>query len=333
MVPPADDDDHDCGWKTYARAQDKKLAEQEKKLAALTEKLAEFEQRLTGKKSERRKAAKLPPPIKQVPDPADTAKKRKMAAAIRDAKLATEIVDVPVPPEQCTCPACGNTALRPVGDGKPSTVYDYVQPYFRKRIFRRQTLACRCGHIVTAPAPDRVGDKTRYAPGFVAHLIVTKCGATKPRFSSATEAAQSSSSAATGIDTRRPRSRSSPIASSDPPRNTLVSSTTLGPGSSTAPKIATRGALSLRTRRLRLLSIRLEPPAGACVGRRVWLSGRRQQPDKLACCLAQYRGFESPHLLQVPPLGLRALRGEPPKDDPRISLPWRSRALAGRLAA
>jgi transposase len=60
--------------------------------------------------------------------------------------------------------------------------YEYVQPHFRKRVFRRETLSCRCGHIVTAPAPDRVGDKTRYAPSFIAHLIVTKCGDSIPQY-------------------------------------------------------------------------------------------------------------------------------------------------------
>jgi transposase len=39
-----------------------------------------------------------------------------------------------------------------------------------------------CGHIVTAPAPDRVGEKTRYAPSFIAHLIVTKCGDSIPQY-------------------------------------------------------------------------------------------------------------------------------------------------------
>jgi len=53
---------------------------------------------------------------------------------------------------------------------------------FRKRIYLRETLACRCGHIVTAKAPDRVGEKTRYAPGFVAHLIVNKCGDSNPQY-------------------------------------------------------------------------------------------------------------------------------------------------------
>jgi transposase len=57
-----------------------------------------------------------------------------------------------------------------------------VQPHFRKRIYQRETLACRCGHIVTAPAPDRVGDKTRYAASFVAHLIVNKCDDSFPQY-------------------------------------------------------------------------------------------------------------------------------------------------------
>ncbi len=43
-------------------------------------------------------------------------------------------------------------------------------------IFRRETLACRCGqHVVTASVPDKVFDKTQYGPGFLAHLVVSKC--------------------------------------------------------------------------------------------------------------------------------------------------------------
>lgn len=174
MVPPPDDD-HDCGWKAYAKAQDAKLTE-------LTAKLEEIERRFLAKKSERRKASKLPPPLPTKSTAAEAAEKRAEAKALRDAKLETEIVPVPVPPEQCTCPECGNADLRRVGGGKPSTVYEYVQPHFRKRIYRRETLSCRCGHIVTAPAPDRVGEKTRYAPSFVAHLIVSKCSESTPQY-------------------------------------------------------------------------------------------------------------------------------------------------------
>lgn len=174
MVPP-DDDAHDCGWKAYAKAQDAKLAE-------LSAQIAELQRRAYGKKSERRKPSKLPPPLPAKSTAAEATKKRADAHALREAKVETEIVPLPVPRDQCTCPECGNTELRRVGDGKPSTVYEYVQPHFRKRIYRRETLTCRCGHIVTAPAPDRVGEKTRYAPSFIAHLIVTKCGDSIPQY-------------------------------------------------------------------------------------------------------------------------------------------------------
>ena len=173
MVPPADDD-HDCGWKAYAKAQDAKLAE-------LTSKLDELQRRVFGKKSERRKPTKLPPPVPAKPTVEETARKRADARDLRDAKLETEIVPVPVPPEQCTCPDCGGD-MRRVGKGKPSTVYTYVQPHFRKKIYQRETRSCRCGHIVTASPPARVGEKTRYAPSFIAHLIVSKCSESTPQY-------------------------------------------------------------------------------------------------------------------------------------------------------
>jgi transposase len=174
LVPP-DDDDHNCGWKAYAKAQDAKLADLSAQLAAL-------QRRVYGKKSERRKGRKLPPPVPTKPTAEETAKKRAEAHALRRTKLETEIVPVPVPPEQCTCPECGSTELRRVGKGKPSTVFEYVQPYFRKRIYQRETLSCRCGHIVSAPAPTRVAEKTRYAPSFIAHLIVSKCSESTPQY-------------------------------------------------------------------------------------------------------------------------------------------------------
>ncbi|HMI89357.1 MAG TPA: transposase [Polyangiaceae bacterium] len=115
-------------------------------------------------------------------DPEQSAKKRRDAIELRETKLETEITPIPVPPGHRTCPACGNRQLRRVGKGKASTVFEYVQPHFRKRIYQRETLACRCGHIVTAPGPERVGDKTRYAASFVAHLIVNKCDDSFPQY-------------------------------------------------------------------------------------------------------------------------------------------------------
>lgn len=181
MAPP-EDDDHECGWKVYAKAQDTKLAAQGAKLEELAGQIAELQRRFFGKQSERRKTSKLPPPLPTKSTAAEAAKKRADALALRDAKLETEVVPILVAADKRSCPECENTALRRVGDGKPSTVYEYVQPHFRRRIYRRETLSCRCGHMVTAPAPDRIGEKTRYASSFVAHLVVSKCSESTPQY-------------------------------------------------------------------------------------------------------------------------------------------------------
>jgi transposase len=175
-LAPPDDDDHDCGWKAYAKAQ-------EEKLAVVMARIEDLERRAKGHKSEKRKTSKLPPPTPLAkPTKAETTAKRAAAEELRRAKLDVEVTEVSVPSEQRTCPACDNDPLRRVGSGKVSTVIEYVRPHFRKRIYRRETLACRCGHFVTAPPPDRVGDKTRYAPSFVAHLVVSKCNDSIPLY-------------------------------------------------------------------------------------------------------------------------------------------------------
>ena len=173
MVPPPEDD-HDCGWKRYAKEQDKKLQE-------LSDKLIALEQRFL-KRSERRKPTKLPPPLVTKADAQETKEKRVALAALRAASVETEIVPVSVPEEARKCRACASTKLRPIGGGKPSTVWEYVQPHFRKRVFMRETLSCRCGRVVTAPAPERVGEKTRFGASFIAHLIVSKCSHSIPQY-------------------------------------------------------------------------------------------------------------------------------------------------------
>ena len=173
MAPP--DEDHDCGWKQYA-------AHLQTKVDKLEADLEELKRHLLGPKSE-----KMPPIDREVrrgkkADPAETRRKRK-ERAIAKTKLVTETTESKVPDGQRCCPKCGNEKLKSVGNGKPSTTYDYVPGYFRRRICRRETLACRCGdYIVNAPAPERTTDKTRYSPGFIAHLIVSKCGDSLPLY-------------------------------------------------------------------------------------------------------------------------------------------------------
>jgi len=166
-VAPPRDDEHECGWKAYAVELEQRLSTLEKAFA---------------RRSERRKQSKLPPAVPSEPRSREqTRQARDAAAELRDAKLETEVEPISVAPEACRCGECGSTALRELGEGKPSTVFEYIPPRFRKRVFLRQTLVCECGTVVTAEAPARMGDKTRYAPSFVAHLCTSKLADSIPQ--------------------------------------------------------------------------------------------------------------------------------------------------------
>lgn len=172
VAPP--EEDHDCGWKTYARAQ-------EQELLLLKERLAALEKGAFGRKSEKQKAEKLPPPLPKEPVPrAEQKAARDALSEPRASRLETAPIKLTVASDARCCKECGSTALREVGEGKSSTIIEYVPGYFRKRIYLRQTLACGCRQVITAAPPARMGDKTRYAPSFAAQLCVSKCSDSIP---------------------------------------------------------------------------------------------------------------------------------------------------------
>lgn len=166
MAP--DDDDHRCRWRDEA---EKLRADVEE----LRQKFASLERRLLGPKTE-----KMPPMSGEVrrerPAAPSEAQTRRAENKRARERLETEIIPVPVPDDQRKCPSCGNEALKPVGNGTPSLTYQYVAAHFRRRIYQRETLSCRCGgHIVTAPCPDKLADRSPYSASFIAALIVHKC--------------------------------------------------------------------------------------------------------------------------------------------------------------
>jgi transposase len=172
-LAPPEDPEHECGWQGYAKSLEKKLAELELRLSQV----------------ERHRSEKLPPlnrELRRKRDPEERraeAQRKRRENAVAKTRLVTETVDLKVPDEQRSCPHCQSAELRSVGDGKPSTVFEYIPGYFRRRLFRRETLSCRCGqYIVNAPAPERTTDKTQYGPGFIAHLIVSKCSDSIPLY-------------------------------------------------------------------------------------------------------------------------------------------------------
>lgn len=161
--------DHFCPWREEAE-------ELRAKLGAVEDRLAALERHLFGKKSE--KMPSLAREVGKKPTRAETTKVRAERAAEK-AKIPAETIEHKVPDAERTCPVCKVDA-KPAGT-KRSDELDYVPGYFRRRIHCRETLACTCGeYIVTAPAPPRVYDRGQYGPGFIAHLVVQKCGDSLP---------------------------------------------------------------------------------------------------------------------------------------------------------
>lgn len=175
MVLP-EDDDHDCGWR-------RKSMELEEKLEAVIGQLEALKRQMLGKKSE-----KMPPMDREVrkkrpADPEATQSQRRKNAELRASRVQTKDVAHKVPDAEKVCPHCARHDLKPVGDGKESSVWDYVPGYFRRHRHVRETLACPCGqYIVTAPGPDLGIEGTRYGNGLRAYVVTSKCADALPLY-------------------------------------------------------------------------------------------------------------------------------------------------------
>lgn len=161
---------HECEWQQKATTQETRIAELEAQVAVLTK-------ALFGKKSE-----KLPPPADELrrrgdlpkPTREETLKKR---AENREWKreLPVEKVVHPLPPDPSCCTLCGGLpehAMPP----EISSEYEKLQLKMIRLEHERQKARCQCGsHIVVAPAPPRVADRTQYGKHLWAWTIATHC--------------------------------------------------------------------------------------------------------------------------------------------------------------
>lgn len=182
MSPPPDD--HACVWKGEAErlsAELERLRGELGEVDKLRGELDALKRHVFGKKRERVEPLERAVRKKRPPDP-ERAKQVRAERALAKQRLESTEVEHPVLDEQKRCSACKGMADRPLDD-HVSVEYEYVPERFRKRVHRRQTLACACGeHVVTAPAPARVAEKTTYGPGFVAHVVVSKCADAIPLY-------------------------------------------------------------------------------------------------------------------------------------------------------
>lgn len=166
MVPPPDDIEHGCAWRDYATHLHGEVETLKAQVEVLT--------RAFARRSE--KMGKMPRVPRPPRTPEETAERRTEQALLRAEKVVTEERTEPVPEALKKCHLCGGSNFRTVGTGKPSEIYSYVPGYFRRVVHTREVVACRCGGcVLTAPAPERWSDNTRYDSSFVAHLVVSKC--------------------------------------------------------------------------------------------------------------------------------------------------------------
>ena len=157
------------------------------KLAAAMARIEELERQLYGKKSE-----KMPPVANELrrEETEEEAEARRLHAlekrrerqALRE-KLRRDTIIHHITDEQKLCPKCGGVADRPLGDGKRTTIYEYVPGHFVRQDHVQEKMACRCGqYIATAEPPPRPIDKGLYGPGFIAHLVTMKCADSIPLY-------------------------------------------------------------------------------------------------------------------------------------------------------
>ncbi|HEX8704325.1 MAG TPA: transposase, partial [Myxococcaceae bacterium] len=52
---------------------------------------------------------------------------------------------------------------------------------FERQVHVQEVLSCKCGRgVVTAPSPAKVVDRGEYGPGFLAHVVTSKCADAMP---------------------------------------------------------------------------------------------------------------------------------------------------------
>jgi transposase len=174
LVPPDDKDSpHGCAWRDFATHLQGEVQALKAQVEVLT--------RAFAKRSE--KTGKMPKIPRPARTPEEAADRRNEQALLRVERIETKEERVSVPDPEKTCSTCGGTSFRAVGAGKTCEIYEYVPGYLRRIVLTRETVACRCGGcVITAPAPERWAEKTRYASSFVAHLVVSKCLAATPHY-------------------------------------------------------------------------------------------------------------------------------------------------------
>jgi transposase len=180
-------EDHTCAWRDEAEvlrvrlsAAEAVTAQQTALIAGMQGQLEKLTRHVFGTRSE-----KVTPVAEELrktkgPTPEETATQRRAKREKRQA-LPTVVIHHSVPPEQRRCPKCGGDRFRPLGEGKTTTVYEYVPAHLIKQLHVQETLACACGEcVLTAPGEPKAIEQGQYGPGLISHVTVAKCADSMP---------------------------------------------------------------------------------------------------------------------------------------------------------
>ncbi len=177
-------DDHRCEWRERAEKLEAELAAAHATIAELKGQLAQLQgvveklqRHVFGQRSE-----KMPPVAQELrrkgvtrADREASLAKRRENAEKKKALPAREILHN-VPEAKKVCPKCGGSVFKPLGPGKRTTIYEHVPATFERQLHVQEVLRCQCGEtILTAEGPPKAFEKAGYGPGFLAHLVVSKC--------------------------------------------------------------------------------------------------------------------------------------------------------------
>ncbi len=163
VLPPID---HDCILKELVE----QLAD---RLTKLEHENAQLKKALLGSRSEKSKMPRIHTAPPSTPEQRRETRRERRAAR---AQTPTVRVDHKVPDAERRCTVCGNDKLDPLGDGKKTTVWEFVPSRFVRVEHVQEVLRCRCnGFVVTAPGAPKVVEKGQYGASFLAHLVVSKC--------------------------------------------------------------------------------------------------------------------------------------------------------------
>jgi len=166
-------EDHVCPWRDQVEALQLQVAAQEAELEKL-------KRHVFGKRSEKVTPVSEELRRKNPRTPEQTAEERRTKREKRKT-LPTETIHHAVPTAERRCPKCGGDKFKPLGEGKTTTVYEYVPGRLVKQVHVQETLACICGEcILTAEGAPKAIEQGQYGPGLIAHVVTAKCADSIP---------------------------------------------------------------------------------------------------------------------------------------------------------